>query len=138
MKNVTELSSSPACLAAVIIHRPDAHPHWAYYLVSLVHMREAEGLPMPALHHKDSTHEVQVCALDPAHKPDPEDVTTIRMLTPPNLAYQLRTLDDRIAKDVFQQFAEQIDLGNLNPDSDQRRVMELALEMLVRRFRASS
>ena len=112
---------SPAALRAVLLHRPDAHPVWKTYLVSLVHLRPlGDGHPC-YLAQPDSSHEIMVRALDPRCKPDPEVPSTIRTLDPPNLVHQLRGQTDETALSVFGAFVQALASGELNPDTDFRQ-----------------
>jgi hypothetical protein len=120
MTNVRELScaSAPAALRAVLLDRPDAHPVWKTYLVSLVHLRPlGDGRPC-YLAQPDSSHEIMIRALDPRCKPDPAVPSTIRSLDPPNLIHQLRGQTDETALTAFGAFVQALSVGELNPDSD--------------------
>jgi hypothetical protein len=122
MSNLREINcaSAPTALRAVLLHRPDAHPVWHTYQVSLVHLRPIEGGPPPELRSPDSSHEIVIQALDPESQPDPE-VPTIALLTPPNLVHQLRGRTDEMALTVFGAFVQALAAGELNPDTDHRQ-----------------
>src|SRR5690606_37776191 len=119
MSNLLEINcaDAPAALRAVLLHRPDAHPVWHSYQVSLVHLRPIEGWPLPDLRSPDSSHEIVILALDPESEPDP-GVPSIAPLTPPNLAHQLRAKTDEMALTVFGAFVQALAAGELNPDTD--------------------
>lgn len=136
MKKITDIA--PACLGAVLIHRPDAHPAWSDYVVSIVHLRPIAGLPADYLAYPDSTHEILVLALDPDHVADPADRKTIRPLNPANLVHQLRSFSDRAACAVFADFCELLNNGSLSPDTDHIQAMRERLELLVQRWGAAS
>jgi hypothetical protein len=107
-------------LRAVLLHRPDAHPVWHSYVVSLVHLRPLPELPPPNLAHQDSSHEIMVIALDPDFAPDPTDKSTLHPLHPPNLNHQLRGRTDETALALFNAFVQALSTGGLNPDTDHR------------------
>lgn len=108
---------SPAALRHVLLRRPDAHPVWSEYVLSLVHLRPLEGKPAK-LQHPDSSHEIVCFALDPESNPDPDDVRSYEVLTPVNLCYQLRGLDDQQALSVFSRFLQALSGRSLSPDTD--------------------
>lgn len=115
-----DAETAPSVLRAFLLYRPDAHPCWHSYMLSLVHLRPIEGKPAH-LQHPDSTHEIVVLALDPT-KPDPEpdDPTSIWHLVPANLIFQLRGLGDAQALRVFSTFASVLARHRLSPDTDYR------------------
>ncbi len=122
MNNVRDIdcSSAPACLGSVLLYRPEAHPLWHSYQVSLVHLRPMEGVRDGSLTSPDATHEIHIFALDPESTPDPADPSTIERLRPPNLVYQLRGRTDDGALDIFRAFVADLSSGVLNPDTDRR------------------
>lgn len=122
MTNVREIdcSSAPACLGSVLLHRPDAHPLWHSYQVSVVHLRPMVGVRDAAYTGPGATHEIQIIALDPESTPDPSDPSTLKRLSPPNLVYQLRARSDGGARDVFRAFVAELSSGALSPDTDRR------------------
>src|SRR5260221_7732159 len=70
------------------------HPLWSFWLVSTIHLRDIPGQSKPA--HKTfaaATHEFLIVSLQsapstPEVKPDPDDLETLRHLTPPDVAKQ--------------------------------------------------
>ena len=123
MRDLREVdcASAPAALRAVLLRRPDAHPVWHTYQVSLVHLRPLPGGPAPKLTSADASHEIVILALDPEHEADPQVPSTIRPLMPPNLAHQLRGRTDDAALTVFAAFVQALLVGELNPDTDHRQ-----------------
>lgn len=136
MTNIRDIdcSKAPGALRSVLLYQPKAHPLWHSYQVSLVHLRHIHGLPDPVLTHLDATHEILILALDPESSPDPAVPDTLRPLTPPNLAHQLRRRTDDGAQDLFQAFVTALDAGSLSPDTDFRSDL---VEWLDRWGRAS-
>lgn len=123
-----ERTHAPACLRAVLMHLPGSHPFWSRYQVALVHLRPMEGMPPARLRFPDASHEVHIFSLDPDTLPNPADPNSIRRLSPPDLAHQLRGLDDARALAVFDAFVRALDSRQLSPDSDFRRMNEAWLE----------
>lgn len=133
------LAGHPMTLRCVLLHRPDAHPVWPSYVVSLVHLRDVpEQSKPPHREYSDSTHEILCFALDPDVKPDPLDSGSIRVLTPSNLTYQLRALSDALALSVFSQFVGALSRRELSPDSDFRSQQRVLLRRLWRQAREAN
>lgn len=123
MNNVREikLTGPHAALRAVLLHRPDAHPHWHTYQVAVVHLRPVEGLPPPKLAFPDGSHEISILAVDPRTEPNPDDLRSIQTLHPPNMVSQLRALTDEGALALFGAFVKALSTHELCPDSDHFR-----------------
>ena len=126
MSNVREVgvTNAKCTLRAVFIYCPKAHPVWHTYLVSVVHLRPADGLPPPNLHYPDSTHEILIQAMAPRVDLGTESPATVpqrSVLQPANLVHQLRGKTDANARAVFDAFVLAISSGELSPDTDFRR-----------------
>lgn len=132
MSNVQEVNREQphahAALRSVLLRRPDAHPLWHTYLLSLVHLRQVTGWLKPQLAFPDSTHEIAILALDARYEADPNAPETIHVLMPPNLAYQLRGKSDAVALSMFGGFVQALSSGELSPDTDHRRCQVAWLE----------
>lgn len=120
MSNMSELdcSTAPAALRAVLLHRPDAHPIWHTYMLSIVHLRPISEAPPAILRFSDSSHEIAILALDPDCSPYPHVARSVRPLMPPNLAHQIRGRTDQTALTLFGAFVTALSSGELNPDTD--------------------
>lgn len=131
-------NSMPATLAAWLLHRPDAHPFWANYLVSIVHLRPIEGMPPAKKTSPEMTHELLVLALDPNHVPNPDDEKTCRPLQPANLVHQLALPDDATALQLVEQFTRALVDGSLNPDTDHRSCQKRWIEETLSKLRSTN
>lgn len=116
-----DTAGSPAALRIYVLHRPDAHPMWHSYVLSLIHLRPIDGMPPPHLEHRDSSHELSLFALDPRAPLEASKPETYRLLHPVNLLHQLRRVTDERAGALCDAFAKAIDEGAVNPDTDWRR-----------------
>lgn len=123
MKNLVQVDCSvkTTALRAVLLHRPDAHPIWHSYMVSLVHMRDEPGFPPAHRTFADETHEIMVVALSPNCGDFPQEWSKIVHLTPPNLVQRLRGYTDDRARKLFDAFVKALAAHELNPDTDYRR-----------------
>lgn len=126
-----------ATLVSWLLHRPDAHSFWHNYIVSLIHLRPLPGVDPAFLHTADATHEVIIIALNPSHEPNPDDVDSIRILTPPNLNQQLRNYTDAGALALVEKMITAL-VGPLSPDSDHRSCQQRWIEKAARRARETN
>lgn len=94
-----------ATLTAWFLCIPSAHPLWQCYLLAVIHLRHIAGVPPAHKRFAAATHELMVIALDPEHRPNPEDRETWRWLTPINVAEQFAVNSDADAIDMGEQFA---------------------------------
>ena len=90
--------STWACLAVYRIWQPTHHPHWQWYQLSVVHLRDHPDLPPADFQYPGATHEIQVCAVDPDHNEAMRDRVydpdVVYILMPPNVAIQITSPDD--------------------------------------------
>jgi len=117
----------PTCLRVVILRRPDAHPVWHDYVLSLVHLREVPKWPKPNLRTEFRTHELICFALDPSVDNQPECYSR---LTPPNLVYQFERMTDNLAKEAFNTFLACLSAKMVSPDTDHRRAQQALLNTI--------
>jgi hypothetical protein len=97
----------PATVCAWVVSAPWAHPVWSQYVISVVHLRDVDGVGAASITRPGSTHELLVVALNPQYP-----ITTARdfvalaergtspLLTPPNVVHQFRCDDDEDAVEV--------------------------------------
>lgn len=108
-----------AGLGAWIVECPSAHPVWANYFVSIVHLRTNPGGQPPRIgEDKAVTHEINVLALNPDFAPDPTGSSPLQYLHPINFAGQWRAGSDIAAEVETERVVEDIINGRLNPDTD--------------------
>jgi hypothetical protein len=127
--------SSPAALEAWLVHRPDAHPLWSNYMVSIVTLADVPGMPPAKKRTRSCTHELQVLALDPEHEPDPDKSTGSKFLYPPNFVRQFEDFTDDLAKLVGERLVAGFVNGDVNPDTDHRTCQERYVDTLVEKAR---
>lgn len=107
------------CLRAVLLRFPEAHPMWHDYLISIVHLRQVDDLPAPALSNELSSHEISCFALNPEFNNQPL-VNGFQILVPPNLIFQFEGLTDEQAKEAFRLYLSALSNGRISPDTDYR------------------
>lgn len=113
-----------ATVVAYLLYAPHVHPIWAYWLVSIVHLRGVPGQTKPAhKRHDDMTHELLVVAMDPNHAPpDPIGWGDVHYLTPIDVIEQIQVPDDAAAARLCELAVRACCDGLLSPDQDFRRL----------------
>jgi hypothetical protein len=122
-----KLVTNPAWAATIdqfYVHRPDVHPWWHSYVMTVIHLRDIPGTQPPTKGFPEATHELTVMALDPRFPfPSPNESGAYRHLTPININVhvQLTTKDpDASAARLLELTAKAVVTGTLNPDTDGR------------------
>jgi len=116
---IHDCSSHRYALGRGCVYRPDAHPLWSHYQISLIHLRTPEGEPPAIKIRPEATHELVVVAIERSAGLDPADPDTFRPLLPLNLVVQLETTDEQ-ATWLWGMLCEAFASGRLNPDTDHR------------------
>lgn len=109
-----------ASLAGWLVHQPGVHPHWEYWLLSVVHLRDIEGIDPAKKAFPEATHELTILSLDPdIGVPDPDKPEKFRYLMPQDLVKQIASTD----ADAIKIAGGMIDIviaGKMAMDSDYR------------------
>jgi len=117
-------AETDAAVDAWLVEAPWAHPLWHSYLIILIHLRPMPGFEAPILYNPHATHEMHVCALDPAGDRDRLLAESIgyycRTLEPINYAAQIVEVTDDLARARVRKAVEMICRGDLSPDTDYR------------------
>jgi hypothetical protein len=118
-----------ASVAAWLLYMPGAHPFWAYWMLSVVHLRNIEGQSRPAIkHHDDATHELIVLTLNPEHAPpDPARWDHVHYLEPFDQVIQFTVPTDADAAKLLELAVRRCCDGYLSPDQDYRDVWRRAV-----------
>ena len=136
-----DFGEHPTTLAAALLHCPDAHPFWSWWMVSLVHLRLIEGLPPAHLAAPEMTHEIAVQAINPERCPVPDPAACREgypHLTPPDIVQQFAAQSDAMAVALFAWLCDEVQTGKLSPDQDHRACWKAACaSWLARRASAS-
>lgn len=124
-------------LAQWLLLCPHAHPMWSYYVMTLVHLREAPGINTPNLQYPEAEHELIVWALHPDATPDPDDHTTLlQRMDPLDQVHQFHGVGDDNAIEMVARLAGHIAGGVLSPDQDHRSKWRALIRQSVEHFTA--
>ena len=120
-----------ASLAGWLVHQPKVHPHWEYWLVSVVHLREIKGVAPAKKIFKSATHEVTILSMDPdIGVPDPDKSEKFRFLMPQDLVKQIET-DDKTAIDIINGMIDIVIAGKMALDSDYRGAWDRLIDNTI-------
>lgn len=90
-------------------------------MLSVVHLRQLEGLPPAELQYPEAAYELTSLALHPHpdYLPDPDNWRP-RWLQPIDVCEQFHGVSDAQAAEILEGFVNMIVAGQLSPDSDYR------------------
>lgn len=125
--NFEHTVETSATLSSYLVHCPNLHAFWSYWWVSLIHLREVEGIQPAVRDFENAEHEISVYAQNPEIEPDPDSMKTVAVLLPVDVTEQVHGLTDGEAVDVLQMLVERVIDGSLSPDSDFRRFWKPAI-----------
>lgn len=122
-----------AQLASYLLHCPNAHPFWSWFMFSAVHLREIPDVIAPHLRTPDCTHEFLVITLDPdIGDPSTTDLRnwldgkkaagmkTSGFLYPLDLIHQVEGATDEWALELARLMMQAFCDGHTSPESDYR------------------
>lgn len=117
-------------LAAWLIYAPNAHPIWAFHILSLLRLDD-ECVRL----YENATHEILVLSLDPEFQPysveklsgDMAQKLDIPYITPADFVGQITATDEQ-AKLLIVYAARACTVGHLIPDEDYRPQWSAAVE----------
>ena len=112
---------SPTALSCWLIWCMDAHPCWHWWIVSLAHLRNVEGIPNAHRSYGKAEYELAVWALDPsAAPPDPDgEPLSFTRMSPMDICEQFHGVSDEQASAVCEHMIHAVCRG-LSPDRDYR------------------
>lgn len=122
-----ETPAHVANLAHWVVFAPSYHMIFRWYAISVIHLRDIEGVPPAVKHHADVTHEVVVAVL--AEDPDWTDSIKTPMATPVNVSQQFVAENDADAVSTVGLLVRAVVDGCLSPDSDYRKLWTKMLSM---------
>lgn len=127
-----------ASLQAWLIYAPASHPHWQWYFIGLVYLRDIPGVAPAHLAYPDATHELLCAALDPDEPiPDPDKwrSTPLRMLHPIDQVHQFDVPTDEHAMRLGDLVVIAVCKGVLIPDQDHRAAWQVAVSATAEHIR---
>jgi hypothetical protein len=116
-----------AQIGSWLLECPFAHPVWSQWVLSLVHLRALEGLPVAV----GSGHSLAIFAVDPCYELGPEAGVTPRSLMSPPVVVDFATFgaNDVRAVERVEALIEATMRRELSPDDDYQRRWEIRLRL---------
>jgi hypothetical protein len=88
----------PALTEAWLLDVPGWSPAWRHFMVSVITLKEIDGVGRATKRWPGATHELVVQAMDSEKLPLPTDKSTWSFLTPVNVVWQFSATDAEAAK----------------------------------------
>lgn len=107
------------------------HPLWPQFVLSVVNLREVDGMPPAQLRFPGATHELMVVALNPGDPLRLHDIETLESggfrgvggyLTPIDVVHQFEATDEEMTH-LAELCARACTLGVLTPSTDEARAV---------------
>lgn len=131
-----------ACLESWILNGPGFHPAWAWWQISVVHLRDIPDVPPAVKHYPKAEYEFSITALNPEKgMPDIDlleagkdwgEPNTSKFLLPQDVAKQFHGVGDEQAAKICTAAIRAIVSGFLSPDQDHRSAWNHSIEETVR------
>lgn len=120
------------------------HPAWNHWAISLIHLREEEGLPTPNIIVPNASHELMMIALDPEQPvPDVDFFEAngmwtdgLTFLQPIDQQLQWADTTDEQAIGIAERCVQAIIDGYASPDEDWRSWWEVAVRGTLEHYRS--
>lgn len=125
--NFARTVATSATLSQYLVQCPNLHAFWSYWWISLIHLRDVEGIQPAVRDFENAEHEISVYAQNPEIEPDPDSMESAAFLLPFDVTEQVHGLTDGEAIDVLQMLVERVIDGRLAPDSDFRQLWKPAI-----------
>jgi len=114
-------------LNAYVLSCYGAHAFWNWWVVSIIHLHDVEGMPAAVKNYPEATHEFLILTINPESCPPDPDNLEVAYLMPPDAALQFDGLtDEQAAKFVDEAVCAIVD-GRISPDQDYRSAWEQAI-----------
>jgi len=118
-----EAPEQEATVATWLINRPDAHPCWEWWLVTVVCLRDVKGLAPATRTYPEAAYEFQILTIDPDDFPTPDPNLVddgYTYLHPPDVLEQFHGITDPQAEQLCFSAIRSILDGSISPDEEFR------------------
>jgi hypothetical protein len=108
-----------ATLSTWLVNCPFRHPFWEWWTVTVVHLRDVEGLPSAERAYPEAEYEFQIRTLDPEESPTPDPDLVDEgweYLDPPDVIEQFHGIGDHQAQALCSMAIQEILNGRVSPD----------------------
>lgn len=135
--NPEQAKSNPATLCGWLVNRPGAHPHWQWWLVGLITLRDIPGIQPARKNYPEAEYELYIYSIDPStcSSPEPDSPEGYPPLLPLDVLHQFHGLSEKTAKHLTEIMVQNIVAGRISPDQDYRKVWSLILPQTIQDLR---
>lgn len=129
-----------ASLGTWLVNVPEAHQFWSWWAVSVVHLREADGLPAPFRQYEGAEYEFSIMTVDSeeeAPSPIRAEEEGLIFIGPPDVVEQFHGVCDSSAARIAEASVHAILSGDISPDSDYREHWKQKLDTTIKSLRLS-
>lgn len=106
------------------------HPFWSQWAMTIIELKEVEGMPPPNRKYPEADAEFLIVSLNPDHPAETTVNPQLRFLEPPDVAFQCDGLDREQLEALLRGCVDDVVEGRISPDSDYRQTW---LELLSKR-----
>jgi len=127
-----------ACLGSWLVNVPGAHPLWAHWLVTIIHLRDIPGVKPAYKKYAEAEHEFSIWSINPETCPEPDPDKSLEgfpILSPYDVQEQFHGISDRDAFRVAERCVLAIVNGQVSPDQDFRPMWHRIITGTVAHFR---
>lgn len=101
-----------ATLESWLLNLPD-QAIWSHYHLSVVHLRDIDGVEPAQKSYPEAEHEFMMVALNPDYNPKVDDMDSLHPLIPLNWVHQWHGLNDEKAKEICRGMVKYLVEGRL-------------------------
>lgn len=126
-----------ATVGMFIVTVPGAHIAWDHWMISVIHLRQIEGVRPAAIRLAGATHEFVIASLDPSSPLPGLRVVADwapRFLRPIDVVEQFMAKNDAVASEILELAIEAIVHGVASPDQDWRPWWEDAIAKTAKHY----
>lgn len=129
-----------ATVSSWVINAPSAHPMWSWWQLSVVHLRDIEGVPKAHKQYPEAQFEFLIMAFNPEKGVPDIDLMDAgkewgkpagTFLSPVDVVHQFHGVTDDQAAEIARVSAWAVTTGLLSPDQDYRSRWEFHLKETV-------
>jgi hypothetical protein len=134
------LAGNPSVLVSYVVHCPNAHAFWSWWLVSVIHLRPVEGQPPAVLRYPEAQYEFSTIAIEPPervpHNKLARPEAPFKLMMPMDVEVQFHGVTDEQAGTVCALSVRSMVQGVAYPDSDYRSAWEHLIRGTVEHLKA--
>lgn len=126
-----------ATICGWLVNRPGAHPHWQWWVVALITLKDLPGIQPARKTYPEAEYELLIYAIDPTNcpAPEPDNPNGYPPLLPIDVMYQFHGISEKVSQRLVSIVVQTILVGRVSPDQDFRRVWDGLLTKTLKDLR---